>query len=73
MIRPRRGDIWVNLKHGTFYRVAAIGKHSETREEMVAYIRKGEWHFRPLALFVIKFVPKSQWQKNVDAKKAENW
>lgn len=62
MVRPTRGEVWVNLKHGTFYRVAAVGQHTETREEMVAYIRKGAWHFRPLDLFLKKFVPKIEWQ-----------
>jgi hypothetical protein len=61
MQRPKRGEIWVNLKYGTFYRIAAIGRHSETQEEMVAYIRKGAWHFRPLDLFLRKFVPKIEW------------
>lgn len=53
------GGTYRNKKTGNLYYVLAQGKHTETLEEMVIYIRRGyedkEVWIRPLELFKEKF------------------
>ncbi|MCE9644345.1 DUF1653 domain-containing protein [Candidatus Parcubacteria bacterium] len=46
------GQVWRHYK-GNHYKIICLGKHSETGEELVAYMRQedGKIYFRPLKIF----------------------
>lgn len=48
---------WRNNKNGHTYTVIGVGRHSETEQWMVAYVRDGALWFRPYDLFLTKFMP----------------
>jgi hypothetical protein len=37
MDKPQSGQIWKHSKKGNLYKIIAVGKHSESLEEMVVY------------------------------------
>jgi len=57
------GEIWINTKHGTRYRVVLISSHTEENYDLVSYksaapchaTSANKIHSRPYDLFLEKF------------------
>lgn len=59
-MKPEVGQIWKHSKKGNLYKVIALGKHSETLEDMVVYEHEGN----ELSLIWIR--PLSMWTEEVE-------
>jgi hypothetical protein len=61
MDKPQPGQVWKHSKKGSFYKILAVGKHSETLEEMVVYEAQYD---NPVSKIWIR--PLSMWNEEVE-------
>lgn len=60
-MKPEVGQIWKHSKKGNLYKILAVGKHSETLEEMVVYEAQYD---NPVSKVWIR--PLSMWTEEVE-------